>query len=181
MTFIVELIYHKGAKDHLRGLEEHRAYWDAEARSGVLIGGGPWRDGSGEVLLCEARDRVALFRVLHADPYVKTQVIAHMRVREWNAVMGRSLPAARPAEAGVDGLTAHEERIAGMMVDGLTNRRIAEALSVSTRAVELHITRIYLKLSIRRRAQLAPALNRRREVAVDAATDSRSAIGPAWR
>lgn len=62
-------------------------------------------------------------------------------------------------------LTPHEERIARMVIDGMTNRKIAERLSVSTRAVELHLTRIYRKLAIRRRAQLATALARRPDAA----------------
>jgi DNA-binding CsgD family transcriptional regulator/uncharacterized protein YciI len=55
-------------------------------------------------------------------------------------------------------LTAHEHRIAGMMVGGKTNREIAAQFRVSTRAVELHITSMYRKLGINRRAQLAGAL-----------------------
>ncbi|MEE1753163.1 LuxR C-terminal-related transcriptional regulator [Streptomyces sp. SP18CS02] len=218
MTFIVELIFREGAGDRPGGREEHRAYWNGRAREGVLIGGGPWRDGPGELLLCEAPDRAFLLRVVHADPSVASGDVVRLRIREWNVVMGDFGPPARahltggreparawpplaaaggtgglpvgqparepatrrradeaaerrgPAGAGAGSgtgcaeLTAHEERIAAMMVDGMTNRAIAQALSVSTRAVELHITRIYLKLSIRRRAQLAPALSRRREV-----------------
>lgn len=177
MTFVVELIFQASAEDRLARLKEHRDYWDDKARSGVLLGGGPWQDGSGELLLCDAPDRSALLRILRADPYVQARVVTCMKVREWDMVAGHCLPAARcgaaaPAQGGraaasdrrraeaTDGLTAHEERIAAMMVDGMTNRRIAELLSVSTRAVELHITRIYIKLSIRSRAQLAPALNR---------------------
>ncbi|MWA08080.1 LuxR C-terminal-related transcriptional regulator [Streptomyces sp. BA2] len=166
MTFVVELTFREGAESRHGRREEHRDYWNDKARAGLLIGGGPWQDGSGELLLCEARDRDSLLRVLRADPYVRAQVIAHVEVREWNVMTGEALRGRRPAAAdrrpaGGAGLTAHEERIAAMMVDGMTNRKIAEALTVSTRAVELHITRIYLKLSIRRRAQLAHALEQR--------------------
>lgn len=59
-----------------------------------------------------------------------------------------------------EALTAHERRIARMMLDGMTNREIADHFSVSARAVEQHITQIYRKLSIKRRAQLAVALRR---------------------
>jgi DNA-binding CsgD family transcriptional regulator/uncharacterized protein YciI len=55
-------------------------------------------------------------------------------------------------------LTAHEQRIAGLMLAGKTNREIAAQFSVSARAVELHITSMYRKLGINRRAQLAGAL-----------------------
>ncbi|WP_308271844.1 helix-turn-helix transcriptional regulator [Kitasatospora sp. SUK 42] len=162
---------------------ERDDYWGGRAREGVLIGGGPWRDGSGELLLCEAPDRTSLFRILDQDPGIRSGTLALANVREWDVVRGVSLPDGRRCSAGdaraADGvgttgaadtaptaeaeeLTPHEERIAAMVVDGMTNRRIAETLSVSTRAVELRITRIYLKLAIQRRAQLAPALSRRR-------------------
>lgn len=70
---------------------------------------------------------------------------------------GATPPKHRPAIH--EDLTAHERRIATLMLDGMTNRQIAERFTVSTRAIELHITRIYRKLGIRRRAQLATVLN----------------------
>lgn len=64
----------------------------------------------------------------------------------------------RAAARAGRGLTAHEQRIASLIVDGRTNREIATRFGVSVRAVELHITNIYRKLGINRRAQLAGAL-----------------------
>ncbi|MFF5563883.1 LuxR C-terminal-related transcriptional regulator [Streptomyces sp. NPDC012623] len=58
-------------------------------------------------------------------------------------------------------LSAHESRLTRMMLDGLTNHQMAASLGVSSRAVEQHITRIYRKLAISRRAQLAVALHGR--------------------
>lgn len=180
MAYVVEMIFRGSDLDRLRSGEAHRAYWKRMAERGVLLGGGPWQDGTGELLLCEARDRNALLRILYADPYAQAQLIMEMRVREWNAVMGHvvlaglertsrergtlsrlreddAVPAPR-AKPVREELTAHERRIATMMLDGMTNRQIAEAFTVSTRAIELHITRIYRKLDIRRRAQLASAI-----------------------
>jgi DNA-binding CsgD family transcriptional regulator len=163
MTFVVELAYRQDALEGPAERAQRRAYWDARPRAGVLVGGGPWRDGSGELLLCEAEDRDALVRMVHGDPGVRARR-ATVTVREWTPVLGRSLPRppaapARPSgRVPAGGLTAHELRIADMVVEGLTNRDIAAVLSVSRRAVELHITQVYLKLSIRRRAQLAAAL-----------------------
>lgn len=65
---------------------------------------------------------------------------------------------ARAARAAGRALTAHEQRIATLIVGGKTNREIATQFRVSVRAVELHITSIYRKLGINRRAQLAGAL-----------------------
>ncbi|GGT05842.1 hypothetical protein GCM10010222_54810 [Streptomyces tanashiensis] len=194
VAFVVELVFRGNETDRLSFGEAHRAYWKRMAARGILLGGGPWRDGTGEFLVCEAPDRRTLLRILYADPYAQAQVIGELRVREWNAVMGHVVLAGLERSTGGAGtherirgggpapvaplappsareeptappsareeLTAHERRIATMMLDGLTNKQIAESFTVSTRAVELHITRIYRKLDIRRRAQLAAAIDR---------------------
>lgn len=69
----------------------------------------------------------------------------------------RDRDAAPPAGHG--SLSAHESRLTRMMLDGMTNQQMAACLGVSSRAVEQHITRIYRKLTISRRAQLAVALH----------------------
>ncbi|WP_033213674.1 LuxR C-terminal-related transcriptional regulator [Kitasatospora phosalacinea] len=161
MIFAVELVLRDGADGAPRGLREHRAYWDGLAEEGVLIAGGPWQDGSGELLLCRAPDRAAVLRLLDQDPYLRLRTVTRFAVRAWQPtgeLPAPAAPAARPA-APAGPLTPHEERVAAMAVEGMTNRAIAASLSVSTRAVELQMTRIYRKLDIRRRAQLAPALN----------------------
>lgn len=60
-----------------------------------------------------------------------------------------------PAEHDV--LTASERRVVEMAVGGAANREIAEALFVSLRTVELHLTRAYRKLGVSGRAQLREA------------------------
>ncbi|HEX5254594.1 MAG TPA: LuxR family transcriptional regulator [Mycobacterium sp.] len=56
------------------------------------------------------------------------------------------------------GLTATEERVADLAVSGLTNRDIAAAIFVSPKTVEVNLSRVYRKLSIRSRAELYRAL-----------------------
>ncbi|WP_188113329.1 helix-turn-helix transcriptional regulator [Nocardioides humilatus] len=55
-------------------------------------------------------------------------------------------------------LTATEQRIAELAVQGLTTREIADAAFVSPKTVEANLTRIYRKLGIRSRAELGQRL-----------------------
>ena len=48
-----------------------------------------------------------------------------------------------------------------LAVEGLANKEIAAALSVTVRTVEVHLTHAYAKLGIRSRAQLARRLSLR--------------------
>jgi DNA-binding NarL/FixJ family response regulator/DNA-binding SARP family transcriptional activator len=58
-----------------------------------------------------------------------------------------------PPDGGL--LTAREEQIAALAATGAANSDIAAALSLSPRTVENHLSRIYRKLGIASRAQLA--------------------------
>ncbi|HYH89021.1 MAG TPA: AAA family ATPase [Solirubrobacteraceae bacterium] len=64
----------------------------------------------------------------------------------------------RPALRGVDSLSAQERRVATMATTGLTNREIAEALFLTRRTVEMHLTGAYRKLDVSGRAELSGAL-----------------------
>jgi DNA-binding CsgD family transcriptional regulator len=68
---------------------------------------------------------------------------------------------AKPRRApltGVDSLTASERRVAELAAQGLTNREIAQALFVTARTVEGHLTRTFQKLDLRSRDELTAAL-----------------------
>jgi DNA-binding CsgD family transcriptional regulator len=60
--------------------------------------------------------------------------------------------------AGWEALTAQEAQIALLAVQGLTNREIGNRLFLSHRTVSTHLYRIYPKLGVTTRAQLAAAL-----------------------
>ena len=64
----------------------------------------------------------------------------------------------RTALSGVDSLTPSERRVASWPGRGSSNREIAQALFVTVRTVERHLTQAYLKLGIARREELPPAL-----------------------
>ena len=59
-----------------------------------------------------------------------------------------------------DQLTAHERQIAQLACDGLSNPEIGARLFLSPRTVEWHLRRVFRKLGIHRRRELATALTR---------------------
>jgi DNA-binding CsgD family transcriptional regulator len=54
----------------------------------------------------------------------------------------------------VESLTPSERRVAAMAASGLTNPQIAQALFLSTRTVEGHLTHVFRKLDVTARAEL---------------------------
>ena len=64
----------------------------------------------------------------------------------------------RPLRRGVDSLSAQERRVATMASEGLSNREIAEALFLTRRTVEMHLTGAYRKLDVSGRGELPAAL-----------------------
>jgi DNA-binding CsgD family transcriptional regulator len=52
-------------------------------------------------------------------------------------------------------LTATEGRIAALVAEGKTNKQVAAELYLTERTVEGNLTRIYAKLGVRSRAELA--------------------------
>jgi len=64
----------------------------------------------------------------------------------------------RLAGTGVDALTATERRVAELAATGLGNKEIAQALFVTLRTVEMHLSNSYRKLEIHTRQELAKVL-----------------------
>jgi DNA-binding CsgD family transcriptional regulator len=55
-------------------------------------------------------------------------------------------------------LTAQQERIAGLVADGATNREVAQQLHLSPRTVDHHLRNVFARLGVRSRTELARLL-----------------------
>jgi DNA-binding CsgD family transcriptional regulator len=69
---------------------------------------------------------------------------------------------ARPRKlvlTGAESLTPSERRVAEMAAEHMTNKDIAQALFVTTKTVEVHLSNVYRKLGIASRAELGDALS----------------------
>jgi len=82
--------------------------------------------------------------------------LADRAATELRAAGGRS---SDPTGSALEQLTVSERRVAELAARGLNNPRIAQTLFVTRKTVETHLGRVYSKLGIAGRAQLAQALN----------------------
>ncbi|MFC8723125.1 LuxR C-terminal-related transcriptional regulator, partial [Kitasatospora sp. NPDC057198] len=89
-------------------------------------------------------------------------LFAAHQARTWADAAARALDRLEPGPAGDDGarprLTGAEERCARLAAGGASNRDIAAALTVSVKTVEATLTRVYRKLDVHSRVQLAHAV-----------------------
>jgi len=70
-------------------------------------------------------------------------------------VDGVGMQAIERGTPGVDVLSLREEEVLRLLADGMTDREIAEGLTISTRTVETHVSNILRKLDARNRAEAA--------------------------
>lgn len=112
-------------------------------------------------LLCHAERLRAAGRLAQASEVQRrAAVIAH----ECGAVALASRADGDPASGGVrpaqtlSGLTEAELRVATLAAAGKRNREIAEELYISVRTVETHLGRVFRKLGVRSRTELASVI-----------------------
>ncbi|MCB5164076.1 LuxR family transcriptional regulator [Streptomyces bambusae] len=86
-------------------------------------------------------------------------VFTRAGAKPW-AELAREAPAGGPDHPGAAALTDAETRLALLVSQGASNQEAADKLFVSVKTVEARLTRIYQKLDVRSRAQLATALRR---------------------
>lgn len=88
------------------------------------------------------------------DPFIARRIIEELPLQAPPAVQAADDP----------GLSAREHTILHLVVEGLSNREIAERLFLSRYTVESHIKNVYRKLSVSSRTQAAQEARRRRLV-----------------
>jgi DNA-binding CsgD family transcriptional regulator len=64
-------------------------------------------------------------------------------------------PAPRGVEPGTETLTEQERSVAALVATGMTNKEVAAAMMLSIKTVQFHLTRVYAKLGVRSRSELA--------------------------
>jgi len=102
-----------------------------------------------------AADAAAHAAVVFAAANLRgARLTASSRATQLIGECGATTPATRQAAAPVP-LTGREREIAALIRDGLTNKQIAETLTMSVRTVEGHIYRACAKLGLAARGDLA--------------------------
>jgi DNA-binding NarL/FixJ family response regulator len=114
-------------------------------------------DLGAELCRCRRRreGRAAQRRAIELADHCGATVLAQRARTELQSGPGRR---ARLELTGPSALTAAEWRTCRQAVEGQTNREIAQAMFVTEKTVERHLSSAYHKLGIRSRFQLAAAL-----------------------
>lgn len=126
--------------------QEHKAVGDSFGRARALLSLG--------IVLRRARRkrtaREAIEAALAGFESLSAPTWAERARAELGSVGGRRR---------TDGLTPAERRVALLVAEGRTNREVAASLFLGERTVAGHLTRVYAKLGVRSRAELARRLD----------------------
>jgi DNA-binding NarL/FixJ family response regulator len=166
-----------------RPLDAHSQHWahcaavelalltgaDARAAAQAAVAAVPhvpmmrmWVDGLAGRAHAAAGDRDAA--VAHFEA-LATEAAAHgyarfteEAARELRRLGRRLAPRTVAAASGGGTLSDREREIAGLAAGGRTNKEIARAVFLSEKTVEGHLSRVFAKLGVRSRVELAAAL-----------------------
>ena len=111
-------------------------------------------DLAGLLLLHPGAEAEALRLLRSAEEYAGSQELWPLRSRVRRLLDRMNEPPARARAEALALLTRSERRVALLAASGLTNRQIAEQLSVTIKAVEWHLSHTYRKLDVQNRAGL---------------------------
>ncbi len=97
----------------------------------------------------------ALARALRATQTGELVIPRRLAARLLARLARRAVPELTLEDVPVDRLTARELDVLRLLADGLGDRDIAAALTISRRTVETHVSNILHKLDVRNRAEAA--------------------------
>jgi DNA-binding CsgD family transcriptional regulator len=118
-------------------------------------GGWPFERGRTLLALGETQRRAKQKRAARETLQAALAVFEELGAPLWAEKARADLRRLGGRPRGLNDLTPTEERVAVLVGEGQTNHEVAAALYVSDRTVEGHLTRIYAKLGVRSRAELA--------------------------
>jgi len=109
--------------------------------------------------LRRAKQRLKARERLREGVEIAHRLGAHALVSQGNDELAAT--GARPrklVQTGLETLTASERRVAQRAAADMSNKDIAQALFVTVKTIEVHLSSVYRKLEISSRRQLASAL-----------------------
>jgi DNA-binding CsgD family transcriptional regulator len=128
----------------------------------------PFEHGRALFVLGQVQRRARQKRAARESLIAARSIFDHLGAALWAARAGAELKRISGRADRDGGLTVTERRVADLVAEGWSNREVAAQLFVTVRAVEANLSKIYAKLEIRSRGQLAGRL---RSDAGDGSTD----------
>jgi DNA-binding CsgD family transcriptional regulator len=137
-----------------RDLEEALAAAEKAVAASELVGF-PLDRGRALLAAGDALRRLGQRRLAAEKLDAAKQVFADLGAPLWAARAENELRRARPRPRRDRELTSAERRVAALVAAGRTNREVAAELFTTVGTVEVHLTRVYRKLGLRSRTELA--------------------------
>ncbi len=126
------------------------------ARTGLLVAEGLVACGRTTDAVATLSQAVGVLTALEATGAAAETRLALRRLRR----AGGRVPRDRRSTQGSPSLTRRERQVADLVAEGMTNRAIAERLSITTNTVETHVGHLLAKMGVTRRGAVARALTR---------------------
>jgi DNA-binding CsgD family transcriptional regulator len=126
-----------------------------DASTAFAIAGFPLDRGRALLVAGDALRRLGERRRAAERLEAAKEIFSELDAVHWVARAEKELRRARPRPRRDDDLTAAESRVAALVAAGHTNREAAAQLFTTVKTVEIHLTRIYRKLGLRSRTELA--------------------------
>jgi DNA-binding NarL/FixJ family response regulator len=117
--------------------------------------------------------------VLKSDT-AEEAILALRHVLEGRAVMPVGWQAASlRLETPLAALSAREREVLDLAASGMSNKEIAERLTISVNTVKFHLRTIYSRLGVRNRVQAMRSMDQEQEDHIDSSNMSDSNVPPA--